>query len=115
MKKMTKVTRGMFVIFFVLSFLSLVMLPLVCLTEEIFSTDADHSSCVDQPNQTNHSSLPVNNKLPCPSNHSCCNFITSNAADYFFALDSSQITPGETSFHPLEIIASVFRPPKTQA
>jgi hypothetical protein len=104
----------MFIIFFVLYFVSFVMLPLVCFTEEIFSTDADHSSCVDQPNQSNHSSQPVKNKMPCPNNHSCCNFITSNTANYFFALDSSQITAVETSAHPIEITASVFRPPKTQ-
>ena len=90
MGKMIRVTRGMFIIFFVLYFVSFVMLPLVCLTEEIFSTDADHSSCVDQPNQTSHSSQPVKNKLPCPGNHSCCNFITSNTANYFFAYNTKE-------------------------
>src|SRR5512139_3416093 len=106
---MGKITRRMFVVFFVLHFVSFVMLPLVCLTEEIFPTEADRSSCVNLPNQTNHSTAPAKNRLPCPNSHSCCNFTSPNAAGYFFAPSSSQITSIEMSFQPLEITASVFR------
>ena len=106
-----KTLKRFFLILLSLYFVSFVILPLVCLTEEISSTDFNHSSCIDQ---TNHSSPPIKNKLPCPNNHSCCSFIVSNTSNYFFALNSSMITRPAISFQPLEIAASVFRPPEAK-
>ncbi len=109
-----KVLKRFFLIFFLLHFVSFVMLPLVCLTEEIFSPGTDHNSCCNLPNQTDHSPPVAKHKLPCPNNHSCCNFITPNTTSHFFALSSSQITPVEISFQPREITGFVFRPPETR-
>jgi len=48
---MIKLTKTLFIFFFLLLFVSFVISPLVCLSEEIFSTAPDHSFCIDQPNQ----------------------------------------------------------------
>ena len=106
-----QVTKKFLPIFCLIYIVSFVILPLVCLTEEIVPPEGGHSSCSPQ---TNHSPPAAKNKLPCPNNHSCCNFIASNEANYFFTLSSSQITPIEISFQSLEITGFVFRPPETQ-
>ncbi len=89
--------RRLFIVFFFLHFVSFVMPPLVCLTEGICSPATDHSSCSNSPDKTIHSPPPSKNKLPCPNNHSCCSFITTNPPFYFSIPSSFHITPVETS------------------
>jgi len=106
--------RRFFMAFFCLYFISFVMLPLVCLTEEISPPGADNCSRSNLPYQSNHSPPAAENKLPCSNNHSCCNFINSNAPNYFIILHSFQLTPIESSPQFLEVTTSVFRPPEAE-
>jgi hypothetical protein len=105
----TKILKLFFVPFFCLYFVSFIMLPLVCAIEEL--DDSCHSNL---PYQTNHSPPAAENKRPCPNTHTCCNLITSNTPDYFFVLQSFQLTPHESSPQSLEITTSVFRPPEAK-
>ena len=103
-----------FVFFFCLHFASFIMLPLVCLSGDISPPGADSCCRSSLPCQTNHSSPAAKNKLPCSNNHSCCNFITSNAPNYFFTLYYFRLTPLESFSQYSNITTSVFRPPEAK-
>src|SRR4030043_1540041 len=98
-------------------FLSLILLLapisfIYCLPMEP-STRTDGTLYCCEKNHPPHHDSTCDSDLLCQYSHSCCNLAAQDIISYLFALSSFPLNPSAISFHPLEIIKSIYHPPRT--
>jgi hypothetical protein len=84
-----------------------------CLATEPSTAEGSLSSYEENHPDHRQATCPnCRNRSPCQYVHSCCNLAPPSTISYLAVLNSNPLNTAEILFQPLEIIQSLFHPPR---